>query len=137
MLIVTKVTSQPSPTIAAKTTPEQYRIDTMYRECLYTSENQVFQMMGCGDKARDSWDLELDKYYNLLMTVLIAGEREKLKTAQKRWAEYRDSEYAFAGTTYYNLQGQVWKVVALDREVEIVKHRAMELKNYYELLTSY
>lgn len=135
IMIIALAVAQPSPTIAAKTTPEQYKIDTTYRECLYSSENQVYQMMGCGDKARDSWDVELEKYYNLLMTVLIVGEREKLKTAQKRWEQYKDSEYAFAGTTYYNLQGPVWKIVALDREVEVVKHRAMELKTYYELLT--
>jgi len=135
IILTAKLIAQASATLTTTTTPEQYRIDTTYRECLYQSENQVYQMMDCGDKARNSWDVELEKYYNLLMTVLIAGEREKLKTAQKRWEQYKDSEYTFAGTTYYNLQGPVWKIVALDREVEVVKHRAMELKTYYELLT--
>jgi uncharacterized protein YecT (DUF1311 family) len=135
IVITTKTIAQNSPIIAKSLTSEQYKIDTTYRECLYSSENQVNQMMNCGGRARDSWDTELEKYYDLLMTILIPGEREKLKTAQRRWEQYKESEYMFAGTTYYNLQGPVWKIVALDREVEVVKHRAMELKTYYELLT--
>ena len=132
ILNTTKLVGQSSTIATAK---EHYKIDTTYKECLYVSENQVYQMVGCGDKAKEAWDEEMDKYYRLLMSVLMEKEREKLKTAQKNWLAYRESEYEFAGTTYYDLQGTIWTIVALDRKVEVVKHRAMELKNYYETLT--
>lgn len=112
-------------------------IDAQHKACLDSTVNQTTAgMLKCTHQARDSWDKELNKNYKLLMVKLSPEGKEKLKGAQVNWLAYRDSEYSFSGTTYHNLQGTLWLVIAADRQVEIVKTRAIELKAYYDILSS-
>ncbi len=113
----------------------QISIDDQLKTCLDSAKNQTTAgIINCTHKAKDAWDKELNKYYKQLMTKLNADEKEKLKTAQINWLAYRDSEYLFSGTAYRNLQGTMWLVVNADRQMQIVKSRALELKSYSSIL---
>jgi len=114
---------------------EEHIIDKHLRECLDSTENQTtVGMMECSIRANKEWDKELNKYYNLLMTTLSVEEKQKLKSSQKNWILYRDKEIEFASTIYYNLQGTMWRVVSADRQTELTRQRALELKAYYDNL---
>ena len=92
-------------------------------------------MIQCSSIAENEWDKELNKYYNLLLTKLNVDEKQKLKNTQRYWLIYRDNELSFSGTMYYNMEGTMWRVAAAGRSCDIVKERALELKNYYDVLT--
>ena len=124
-----------SVTIYGQKKEKQHPIDVRREQCLNKPENQ--NTYGCRDCERiayEEWDKEMNVYYKRLMSYLGNEEKEKLKIAQRRWIAYRDSEMDFIGTTCYNLQGTLWGIVASQRYMEIVRARAIELKDYCETL---
>jgi len=115
---------------------EMHPIDIRLEKCHSIDSNQTTAgMMNCEAIAREEWDLEMNKYYKLLMGILSPDERAKLKTAQISWLNYRDKEKEFSGTMYYNMQGTMWRVAAAGRLCDIVRQRALELKVYYDEFT--
>jgi uncharacterized protein YecT (DUF1311 family) len=115
-----------------QTETEENIIDVQLRECLDSTENETTdRLIKCSIRAGDAWDKELNKYYKLLMKALTADEKEKLINSQKKWVIYRDSEIEFTRTIYDNLQGTTWRVVSADRQTEITRQRALELKEYF------
>ncbi len=115
---------------------DNFPIDISLKACLDSTANQTtVGMMDCAGHARDSWDSEMNKHYKLLMTRLTKDEKIKMEAAQKKWLEYRDAEFLNAGTIYYDMQGTMWRVVAVNRQLEIVRQRALDLKSYYDNLT--
>lgn len=117
--------------------PQEYLIDKQLKTCLDSMENQsTVGMIGCTENALNSWDIEMNKYYKLLSdTLLSANEKQRLKSAQKKWIEFRDLEFSFIEIAYSNLQGSMWSVVMSGKKLEVVKQRALELKAYYDSLT--
>jgi uncharacterized protein YecT (DUF1311 family) len=114
-----------------QTETDENIIDVQLRECLDSTENETtYGMIKCSIRAGDAWDKELNKYYKLLIKALSADEKEKLVNSQKKWVIYRDSEIEFTRTIYDNLQGTMWRVVSADRQTEITRQRALELKEY-------
>jgi len=108
-------------------------IDVRTRACLDSVENQTTMgMIGCARRAYEAWDKELNKNYKLLMGVLSAEEKEKLKVAQRNWITWRDSETGFSGTVYGNIEGTMWRTVSADRYADITRQRALDLKVYYD-----
>jgi uncharacterized protein YecT (DUF1311 family) len=115
---------------------EKHPIDIRLETCHAIDSNQTtYGMMNCEATARDEWDKEMNKYYKLLMDTLQKDEKAKLKSAQISWLCYRDNERDFSGTMYYNMQGTMWRITAAGRSCEIVRQRALELKEYYDMLT--
>ena len=113
-------------------------IETDLNKCLASDEGQTTSgMINCMIIARNSWDSQLNKYYNLLMNILPTDEKQKLKFSQKKWISYRDSEIEFSETLYHNINGTMWGISAADRINEIVKVRAKELESYYKFLPQY
>jgi uncharacterized protein YecT (DUF1311 family) len=113
---------------------KQTEIDTLYKICI--DNNPSTQgVIHCAGIAEEAWDKEMNQYYNLLMDVLKEDEKIKLKDSQLKWVAFRDSEFDFSGTMYYNLGGTMWLVANADKRVDIVKARALELKDYYTNLT--
>jgi uncharacterized protein YecT (DUF1311 family) len=118
----------------AQTEVEEHIIDKQWRECLDSTENQTtVGMTACSIQAAKVWDKELNKNYRLLMSKLSI-EQEELKNAQRNWILYRDKEMEFASIMYINLEGTMWRIVLADRETEMTRQRALELKVYYDNL---
>ena len=115
---------------------QEFVIDKKLKECLDIDTNQTtLGMIQCTNNAADEWDKELNKNYKLLMGILSEEERAKLKESQRKWIEFRDKEFEFSGTMYYNLQGTLWRITAADRRYDLIRQRAIDLKNYYQILT--
>jgi uncharacterized protein YecT (DUF1311 family) len=108
-------------------------IDIQLKLCLDSSQNQTtFGMIACHERAEIAWDKELNKYYKLLMKVLSEGEKLKLKTAQRNWLAFRDSEAGFSYSMYTNMEGTMWKISEAARRMALVRQRAQELRSYYD-----
>jgi uncharacterized protein YecT (DUF1311 family) len=107
-------------------------IDKQLDACLDSSQNYTtYGMMQCEVRARDAWDKKLNKYYKLLMQTLSEDEKQKLKASQKNWLAFRDSENIFSSTIYNNMEGTMWGIAKIQSELELIKHRTLELKAYY------
>ncbi len=118
------------------TQTKKHPIDIQYEKCLASKNGQTTAgMIGCAQKAYDLWDAELNKYYKLLINQLKADEKENLMKSQKSWIIYRDNEANFFDGVCINLEGTMYRPMAVNRQVEIVKQRTLELKSYCELLT--
>jgi len=119
-------------TVYGQDNAKQDPIDKALQACLDSSQNATtVGMEDCEVRARDAWDKELNKYYKLLMGVLSADEKEKLKTSQISWLTFRDNEKAFSVAMYNNMQGTMWIPASISAQVEIIKQRTLLLKAYY------
>lgn len=110
-------------------------IDILESKCLNKENISNAEMCNCTIKARESWDKELNKYYGLLKNKLPKEAFEILKESQKQWLSYRDKEYSFISKFHYEVkEGTMWYAIAENKKKEIVKTRAIELEEYYEML---
>lgn len=122
--------------IAQNEVEEEHPIDIKLDQCLDIDTNQTtYGTIACFETSREDWDIELNKYYQLLMDVIQEDAKAMLKESQLKWIEYRDLEYAFSNKMHTDMEGTLWKIVAAGRRYEIVKARALELKSYYETYT--
>lgn len=77
------------------------------------------------------WDELLNKYYKILMNLLIEDSKKLLKNSQKKWLEYRDSEKEFNNNLFWDSdQGTLQYVWISDRTLEITKSRVIEIVDY-------
>jgi uncharacterized protein YecT (DUF1311 family) len=114
---------------------DENSIDKVEAKCLDKNDISNAEMCNCIIKARESWDKELNKYYGVLKTKLPKEAFEVLKESQKQWLSYRDKEYLFISKFYFEVkEGTMWYAVAENKKMEIVKSRAIELKEYYRML---
>ncbi|KAF2331646.1 lysozyme inhibitor LprI family protein [Flavobacterium nitrogenifigens] len=121
--------------VAFSQTKKENPIDVLESKCLNKDNISNADMCNCTIQARESWDKELNKYYNLLKTKLPKEAFETLKESQKQWLVYRDKEYNFISKYFYEVkQGTMWYAVAENKKKEIVKTRAIELERYYKML---
>lgn len=92
-------------------------------------------MLKCTAIAYDSWDKEMNKYYNLLMKKLSTEQKSELLRAQKSWLAYRDNNFTFINNSIREKQGTMYLNVASGERREIVKQRALQLKEYYSIIS--
>ncbi|REC55091.1 hypothetical protein DRF62_07430 [Chryseobacterium piscium] len=110
-------------------------IDIEESKCFDKQDISNAEMRKCTIKARESWDKELNKYYNLLSTKLPKEAFEILKASQKEWIIYRDKEFKFITKFYFEVkEGTMWYNIAENKKKEIVKNRTLELQMYFENL---
>ncbi len=112
---------------------QKHPIDRALGECI-EKDWSTAGMKNCTYKAQDSWDKELNKNYNALMKELDPEEKEVLKSSQKKWLEFRDNEYKVIDAVYSKLQGTMYITMRVGERLDIVKQRALILKNYLDLL---
>ncbi|WP_139420272.1 lysozyme inhibitor LprI family protein [Chryseobacterium mulctrae] len=110
-------------------------IDIEESKCFGKQDISNAEMRKCSIKATESWDKELNKYYNLLASKLPKDAFEILKASQKEWIIYRDKEFKFITKFYFEVkEGTMWYNIAENKKKEIVKNRALELQMYFQNL---
>ncbi|QEE48147.1 DUF1311 domain-containing protein [Flavobacterium alkalisoli] len=118
-------------------TTSNYSIDVELKECIKLSEGIDAEIVKCELNAAEAWDGELNKYYKQLMGVLNPEQQKALKESQRQWIIYKDMEGSFLSQFYGKQKGSMWRVVSANRVKEIIKTRALELKEYYEIQQSF
>ena len=113
---------------------EEYSIDAKLDKCL-DDDYSVQAMIICLNEAYDDWDTALNQYYRLLIKQLDYTAQIELRDAQKAWINYREIEFAFMDNLYGQIDGSMYRVIAIGDKVDFVKRRTLELKAYYEIVT--
>lgn len=109
-------------------------IETQLDKCLEKNYSTAGQRE-CTFKAYESYDKELNKYYQLTLKRLPKAQKIQFTAAQKAWLKFRDSEFSLIDGYYYNVkQGTLYSVIAAGEKLNIVKARAKQLQVYYEML---
>jgi len=122
--------------IAQENKKNDHPIDIAYKKCLDNPNNQTtIGMVDCAIKARGAWEVEVEKYYKLLLTKVSEETKPLLRKSQETWKEYKKSEFDFSNEMYLSMGGTIWQIVAADNKTEFVKQRALLLKSHYENLT--
>jgi uncharacterized protein YecT (DUF1311 family) len=64
-------------------------------------------------------------------------QKDTLKAAQLEWIKQRDLEFKFIDSVYDALQGTMYIPMRIAARMEVVKHRALELHEYLNLLKEF
>ena len=112
---------------------ERDSIDCRLDNCL-KSNNSPDAQTQCLSIAREEWDNELVRVYQLLVQELKPDGQVTLKTAQEHWLEYRDAERANIDAIYRMKQGSMFSPMQANECMELVRKRTNELREYVFLL---
>lgn len=118
---------------------KEFYIDTFYVEQLWRIEldyNMSTQgMVASNHLAENDYDSLMNKYYQKLYNRLQGADKEKLKTSQRNWLKFRDSEKELNYTLYdqqYSGGGTIHKIFVSNKNAEITKQRVIELYQYLD-----
>lgn len=107
-----------------------HKIDLELKDCLAKSENMTAAGMSqCLYNSLDSWDLELNATYKILLTKLDSNAKKKLTEAQKQWIKFKDKEIEFIDATYGKAEGTSWRVIRIDKILNLTRLRTEELQS--------
>jgi uncharacterized protein YecT (DUF1311 family) len=112
--------------------PTPHPIDKALEACI-DKNGSTAGMIRCTDTAYAAWDKELNKNYGELMRALKPAQKEALRLAQLEWIKYRDLEFKLIDSIYDTLQGTMYIPMRIDARAEVVKKRAVELKEFQDL----
>lgn len=90
---------------------------------------------GCIDTAYKEWDAELNKYYQLIKGTVNFKQRLALRDAELAWIAYRDKEFILIDMLYEGKEGSMFAPMQAYDKMDVVRKRALELEDYYKLLT--
>jgi uncharacterized protein YecT (DUF1311 family) len=110
----------------------QHPIDKTLEACI-DKNGSTAGMVECTDKAYAAWDKELNKNYGELMRALKTAQKETLRLAQVEWIKYRDLQFKFIDSIYDTLDGTMYIPMRIDARLEVIKKRALELKDFLNL----
>jgi len=111
----------------------QHPIDNALDACI-DKNGSTAGMVECTDKAYAAWDKELNKNYGELMRALNPKQKEALRLAQLEWIKYRDLEFNSIDSVYDTLQGTMYIPMRISAHLEVIKKRALELKDRLDLI---
>ena len=113
--------------------PAQHPIDKALDACI-DKNGSTAGMVECTDKAYAAWDKELNKNYGELMRALNPKQKEALRLAQLEWIKYRDLEFKSIDSVYDTLEGTMYIPMRISAHLEVIKKRALELKDRLDLI---
>lgn len=110
----------------------QSQIDVELKKCLGKDDSTANQR-NCTISAQKSWDKELNKYYQSISKKLSTSGKKELLEAQRNWISFRDSEFKLINKYYFEVKkGTIFQVIAENKRLEIIKERALQLKEFDE-----
>lgn len=112
------------------------QIDSELTACM-DKDPSTMGVLRCIDSAYKKWDDELNNNYQRLMDLLDDEAKNKLKESERKWAEYRDLEFKNIESIYSKKEGTMYlPMMAIDK-MNVIKKRALQLMDYYQLVTEY
>ena len=88
------------------------------------------EMVQAEARGIELWDAELNRVYRLLQTKLPESDRRKLINSQRAWLTFRDANSELIRAVYEGAEGTMYRPVAVNAELQIVKERAENLRGY-------
>ena len=121
-------------TVSAAQEPTRHPIDKALEACI-DKNGSTAGMVECTDKAYAAWDKEMNKNYGALMSALKPKQKEALRMAQLNWIRYRDLQFKFIDSVFDTLDGTMYIPMRISSRMQVIKKRALELKDYLNLVT--
>ncbi len=109
---------------------DKHPIDIEEEKCIKIADTSDIGMGNCTLKATEAWFEEIDKALMTLKQILPADKYEKIADSQKKWENYIKSEFDVNENIIYNKVGTIYYTIAADQKRELIKQRALLLKNY-------
>lgn len=123
------------PVISQDSTEIIHPIDSELKICLDLDSNYSTQaMLDCVYIATDSWELELNKNYNELISKLDKDKKVYLEKSHQDWLVYKESEILFINELYLSMEGTMYILMSASDKLELIKSRALELKEYIDIM---
>lgn len=113
---------------------DNHPIDQELNTCLDKAINE-HESQACFMIAYEKWDQELNVYFKKYLGELNEENKESLREAQRNWIKFRDSEFNLIDRHYLTeLEGTMWRSISISERTNLVKDRALKLKELYEEL---
>ncbi len=113
-------------------TEKLHPIDKAERDCI-AKVYSTYDISQCSYKAMNMWFKEIDKYLGLLKTITTEEDYTNILKAQENWKKYQEAEFV-ALSIIMNKQSTMFQNVAVGNKTNVVKERALELKELYDTL---
>ena len=108
-------------------------IDKIEQDCISkTADTQ--EMNKCSQKAQELWKKDINKNLAELKEILSAEDYKKLQLSQTSWENYIDKEYGFINSLTSYTQGTMYLNTREGWRTEILKQRALALREYLNTL---
>jgi uncharacterized protein YecT (DUF1311 family) len=120
--------ADPSPS------PTPDPIDQKVQDLIDKSNGSTSAMVEAAREGYQLWDQELNRVYSELMRKLPSEDQAILRESQQAWIKFRDNDQKLSGEVYGRAQGTVNRVLAADERLNLVKDRAVVLRNYLEVV---
>ena len=104
-------------------------VDKAEQDCISkTADTQV--MNQCSITAQNEWEKEIKKTLSELKSVLDKESYKSLINSQNSWEKYKIDEFRSIDKMFENKKGTMYLNVDKGLKVDIVKQRALKLKEY-------
>ena len=113
-------TAVAAATLMLAASPARPQGDPGMQEC----DGSTAEMVECLSRQTKVWDGRLNEAYQKLMQSVQGGQREKLRSAQRLWVQYRDANCAY----YAAGDGTVSRVEAAECMRSMTESRTQELE---------
>ncbi len=94
----------------------------------------TYGMMDAIKKGTELWDAQMNQVYAKLLKKLPEAERASLQKSQRAWLAYRDANSDLVATVYGHAEGTMYRPMAANELLELVKARTLLLRGYLDLL---
>ncbi len=118
----------------AKEVAEIYdSIDKAERDCISKTAD-TYEMNRCSQIAQQSWEKAISKNLAELKKILNTQDYKILQSSQAAWENYKNNEYTLIDTVVSYKQGTMYLNFREGWRTEILKQRALILKEYLNTL---
>ncbi len=104
-------------------------IDKNERECISKTAS-TYEMNRCSQIAQQSWEKDIQNSLVELKKFLSSEDYKKLQLSQSSWENYKNKDYALINSVISYKQGTMYLNFREGWRTEIVKQRALILREY-------
>ena len=108
-------------------------IDKVERECISKTAS-TYEMNKCSQIAQQSWEKDIQNSLVELKKFLSSEDYKKLQLSQSYWENYKNKDYALINSVISYKQGTMYLNFCEGLRTEIVKQRALILREYLNTL---
>lgn len=110
---------------------QRHPIDRQAHDALQDAVSTV-EMMEAQNLAFKGWDQLMGVTMKALEAMVQPGTYDALENAQSLWVQFRDAEFELINRVYYvELQGTMWRSVAIGARTTILRQRVEALMDIY------
>lgn len=88
----------------------------------------------CLTSALQAWQRDIDRSYAGLKKLLKGDELKASDADQRDWLNYQDQQFDAINQQLRNKRGTMWVAVRIQRRIDIVKPKALELESHLQTI---